>query len=162
MTTAKTTTATVSSNVLSRDLNLPKITCPDCGGKNGSHRLNQKCDWCGFFLNVRLFPDHSRYVRGLATTASGRDTYDVADETADQLRGLGVDEVLDVTSKALASLPIEVALSVKMKRQFTKSNYEWTSEGVRDWLREKYQDRNPGMIRMNCGNVLRAASKRSA
>jgi len=136
------------------------LTCPDCGGVNGVERLNQPCDFCGFILKVRLFPDHGRYVRGLDVTASGRDTYDIADETADDLRGLNEGEVLETVARALAQLPIEHGLSVKLGRQFKKQADGWNTDSIEIWLEERYEGRNPGMVRMNCGNILRSASKR--
>lgn len=156
--TKKTTTA----KVLTRDIT-PKtkhLTCPECGGVNGVERLNQSCDFCGFILKVRLFPDHERYVRGLDVTASGRDTYDINDETAQDLRGLDETEVLRTTAKALAQMPIEIGLSVKLGRQYKKTGASWEWVAIQNWLFERYEGRNPGMVRMNCGNILRNATKR--
>jgi len=155
--TRKVTTATT----LTREIHDRLITCSECGGRNGSHKANQPCDFCGMFLNVRLSPDHERYIRGLDTTASGRDTYDIGDLTADTLRGMTVSEVTEATSQALAGMPVEIAMSVKIGRQFKKSGFSWTAEGVEEWLEERYEGRNNGMIRMNCGNLLRSATKRN-
>lgn len=156
-------TKRTTANILTRDLTdvSKHLVCPECGGTNGAERLNQPCDFCGFILKVRLFPDHSRYVRGLDVTASGRDTYDIADETADKLRGLSEAEVLRTTAKALAQLPIEHGLSVKLGRQFKKQAGDWEWVSIQNWLFERYEGRNPGMVRMNCGNILRSASKRA-
>lgn len=154
----KTTTATI----LTREIHTRHLTCPECGGKNGLHRLNQPCDFCGFTLATRLFPDHSRYVKGLGVTASGRDTYDIGDATADSLREMAPEEVVEATAKALAQKPIEIGLSVKLKRQFDKVGYKWNAKGIEKWLSERYEGRNNGMIRMNCGNILRASEKREA
>lgn len=152
-----------TATALTRDLTPTSkhLTCPNCGGTNGVERLNQPCDFCGFILKVRLFPDHERYVRGLDVTASGRDTYDIADETADALRGLDEGEVLRTVAKALAQMPIEHGLSVKLGRQFKKQAGEWEWVSIQNWLFERYEGRNPGMVRMNCGNILRSASKRA-
>jgi len=158
---AKPTRRSTTATILTRDVHERHLTCPECGGKNGLHRLNQPCDWCGFTLSVRMFPDHSRYVRGLAVTASGRDTYDIADATADSLRGMGAGEVVDATAAALAQMPIEIGLSVKLGRQFKAAGFGWTEEGIGSWLDARYEGRNPGMIRMNCGNILRNSSKRA-
>lgn len=158
---AKPVRRATKATVLTREIATAKITCPECGGVNGRERANQPCDFCGFFLQVRLNPDHSRYIRGLDATASGRDTYDIGDETADELRGLTVSEVTEATSKALAQMPIEIALSTKIARQFKKSGYSWNEEGIEEWIEARYDGRNPGMVRMNCGNILRAASKRA-
>ena len=136
------------------------LTCPECGGINGVERLNQPCDFCGLTLKTRLFPDHERYIRGLDVTASGRDTYDIGDLTADTLRGMDEDDVVRTTAKALAGETIEIALSVKIGRQFKKAGYSWSTNGIKAWLSARYEGRNPGMVRMNCGNLLRGAVKR--
>lgn len=148
------------ASTLTRDTNKRHIRCPECGGVNGRERANQPCDFCGFFLTVRLTPDHDRYIRGLDATASGRDTYDIGDITADSLRGLNEDEVISTVAKALSQLPIEIALSVKVGRQFAKTSYTWTTNGIKGWLAARYDGRNPGMVRMNCGNILRGSYKR--
>lgn len=152
-----------TATALTRDLTAKNkhITCPECGGVNGIERLNQECDFCSFILKVRLFPDHERYIRGLDITASGRDTYDIGDDTADTLRGLGESDVVRDTAKALSQMPIEIGLSVKLGRQFKKSGKTWTTNGIKSWLHGRYEGRNPGMVRMNCGNMLRGASKRN-
>lgn len=137
------------------------LECPECGGINGVDRLNQPCDFCGLTLKTRLFPDHERYVRGLDVTASGRDTYDIGDLTADALRGMTEGEVVKTTAKALAQETIEIGLSVKIGRQFKKAGYTWTTNGIKGWLAARYKGRNPGMVRMNCGNLLRGAKKRA-
>jgi ribosomal protein L37E len=151
-------TATV---VLTREIHPTKITCPECGGKNGLHRLNQKCDFCGFMLRVHLFPNMERYIKGLGVTKSGRDTLDIADETADRLRGLAEYEVVTETANALAQLSIEIGLSLKLGKQFKATGFTWDADGIHSWLDSRYEGRNPGMVRMNCGNILRAAGKRA-
>lgn len=137
------------------------LECPECGGINGVDKLNQPCDFCGLTLKTRLFPDHERYVRGLDVTASGRETYDIGDLTADTLRGMDEEEVVSATAKALAQETIEIGLSVKIGRQFKKAGYTWTTNGIKAWLAARYEGRNPGMVRMNCGNILRGAAKRA-
>ena len=159
--TAKPTRRSTTATVLTREVHERKLTCPECGGTNGLHRLNQPCDWCSFTLRVQLFPDHSRYCRGLGVTASGRDTYDIGDATADDLRGLTVSEVIEATAKALAQQPIEIGLSVKLGRQFKAAGFGWNEAGIEDWLEARYEGRNVGMIRMNCGNILRNSTKRA-
>lgn len=160
-TAAKPARKQTTASILTKEIHSRKLRCPECGGINGLHRLNQPCDFCGFTLRVQLFPDHSHYVRGLAATASGRDSYDIADSTADDLRGLNDREVVEATARALAQMPIETGLSVKLGRQFKAAGFAWTAEGIENWLDARYEGRNPGMVRMNCGNVLRAASKRA-
>jgi len=151
-----------TASILTKEIHTNKLVCPECKGVNGLHRINQPCDFCGFMLKVRLFPDFSRYVRGLGVTASGRDTLDIGDSTADDLRELSVDKVVAATAAALAQMPIEIGLSTKMQRQWKVAGFEWTAEGVAQWIRERYEGRNNGMVRMNCGNILREARKRNA
>jgi ribosomal protein L37E len=154
---------TGKATVMTRDMNTErKIKCPECGGMNGMVRLNQTCDHCGFMLSVRLFPDHEHYVRGLGVTTSGRDTYDIGDSTADDLRGLTVDLVIEKTAALLAGMDITEGLSVKLNKQFKKSGYNWSSTSIAQWLSDRYEGRNDGMVRMNCGNILRAARKRES
>jgi len=88
---------------------------------------------------VRLTPDHNRYVRGLASTASGRDSYDIADEVANGLRAKTVDEVFEAVADQLTKLG------------------EPTTKAA---LAKRWEGRNPGMQRMNAGNVLRGAIRR--
>jgi len=154
---------TGKATVMTRDMNTErKIKCPECGGMNGMVRLNQTCDHCGFMLSVRLFPDHEHYVRGLGVTTSGRDTYDIGDSTADDLRGLAIDLVVEKTAALLAGMDITEGLSVKLSKQFKKSGYNWSSTSIAQWLSDRYEGRNDGMVRMNCGNILRAARKRES
>ena len=89
---------------------------------------------------VRLTPDHNRYVRGLASTASGRDSYDIADQVADSLRTKSVDEVFEAVADQLTKLG------------------EPTTKAA---LASRWEGRNPGMQRMNAGNVLRGAIRRA-
>lgn len=79
------------------------------------------------------------YVRGLGRTASGKPTLDVADQVADMLRGLTVEEVAKLTKTKLKAL--------------TGEDFDPIA---------KYGHLNPGQIRMNCGNRLRAAIRESA
>jgi len=89
---------------------------------------------------VRLTPDHSRYVRGLASTASGRDSYDIADKVADSLRAHTIDEVFEMVAKQMT----------KLGEPTTKTD-----------LKGRWSKLNPGMQRMNAGNVLRGAARRA-
>lgn len=140
-----------------------KIKCPKC---LESHRFDAfkvksrggiKCPTCGFWLHVRLFPDLSRYVRGLGVTPSGNDTLDIADATADLLRSLNLDALYDVTSIHLEQIGPE-AMSKGFRKAF--GGQEFNSHNLRNFLMERYWERNPGMQRMNLGNILRAAQKR--
>jgi ribosomal protein L37E len=150
-----------TTTVMTRDINtLRKIKCPECGGHNGLARMNQPCDHCGFMLSVKLFPNHDNYIKGLGVTVSGRDTYDIGDDTADVLRGLSEDMVINYVASALAQLPIDIGLSKKVGKQFANSGYDWNTTGIQQWLSDRNEGRNPGMLRMNCGNILRNAKKR--
>jgi len=89
---------------------------------------------------VRLTPDHNRYVRGLASTASGRDSYDIADEVANNLRGMDINSVFVAVADQLTKLGEPVSKSE---------------------LKTRWGKLNPGMQRMNAGNVLRGAIRRA-
>lgn len=89
---------------------------------------------------VRLNPDHNRYVRGLASTASGRDSYDIADEVANSLRAKTIDEVFEAVADQLTKLGEATAPEA---------------------LKARWEGKNPGMQRMNAGNVLRGAIRRA-
>lgn len=79
------------------------------------------------------------YVKGLGRTASGKPTLDTADEVADRLRGLTAAEVASYTTKTIAKI---------------------TGEQID--FGAKYAHLNPGQVRMNCGNRLRAALKNAS
>jgi hypothetical protein len=111
---------------------------------------------------VKLTPDHTRYKRGLGQTASGNDTYDIDDSTAKDLRGSTVDDLLD----ALAEKVVLVARVVPKARclqrlhrglQKFDPGIEFGSvKKLRTALGGHYEGLNPGMVRMNVGNRLRA------
>ncbi len=141
-----------------------KIKCPKC---LESHRFDAfkvksrggiKCPTCGFWLHVRLFPDLSRYVRGLGVTPSGNDTLDIADATADLLRSLNLGQLYEVTAEHLALCGKE-AMSKTFLKEFGKDR-EFSQHELYTFLNDRYWERNPGMQRMNLGNILRAAQKR--
>jgi hypothetical protein len=141
----------------------PQIHCPTCQTEisvsmAGAMRLGGvKCPGCGRWLHVRLFPDLSRYVRGLGVTPSGHDTLDIADDAADLLRSLPLPEMYDQAAQHLAECGIE-AMSKGFRKGWGDS--EWDAETIATRLGERYADRNPGMQRMNVGNLLRSALKR--
>lgn len=70
-------------------------------------------------------------------TKSGRPTLDIGDQVATLLRGKDVDEVIAITAHKLTEI----------------SGTTVTQKSIKD----KYAKLNPGQIRMNCGNRLRAA-----
>lgn len=137
------------------------VTCPKCGWQGEiSAALSSwslQCPDCKTWILVRLHPDLSHYVRGLGVTPSGNDTLDIADTTADMLRGQDLDALYSTVSENLLSLGIE-----SMGRTFVKAygkDSPWTKSDIESFLIGRYQDRNPGMQRMNLGNLLRAALK---
>jgi len=89
---------------------------------------------------VRLHPNMDNYVKGLGSTPSGRDTIDIDDDVAKQLRGMD----FSTAAKAVARAMNEMG--------------EKTTGAA---LIEKYEHLNPGMQRMNLGNKLRGAIKRA-
>jgi hypothetical protein len=89
---------------------------------------------------VRLYPNMENYVKGLGSTPSGRDTIDINDDVANQLRGMNFENAAKAVAKAVTALG-------------EKTSYEE--------LMTKYEHLNPGMQRMNLGNKLRGAMKRA-
>lgn len=82
-------------------------------------------------------PDLSRYTRHTdVRTGSGRQAVDIADETADALRGMTLDGVYETVCSTLGLDESETRLA--------------------------YARLNPGMQRMNLGNRLRAFYKKNA
>ena len=108
---------------------------------------------------VRLYPDLDRYVRGLGQAPSGTDTLDIADATADMLRGLDLPALYTVVSEELERLGKKNA-SRGFIKAFGKET-PWEADNLHAFLQDRYADRNNGMQRMNLGNVLRAAQKRA-
>jgi len=143
-----------------------RIVCPACDttldiSKERAARFGgAKCPSCGKWLHVRLFPDLSRYVRGLGTTPSGNDTLDINDDTAALLRGMGLEDLYATTAQELESLGRE-----SMSKSFLKgygADTPWDLDTIHAYLADRYWERNPGMQRMNLGNLLRAARARIA
>jgi hypothetical protein len=99
------------------------------------------------------------YKRGLAATPCGAPTLDIADEVADLLRGLTVEEAFTAAARRLAELKGPKVLSRAMQKAFEG---EWTEKDIETFLVRRYCHSNNGMIRMNLGNVLRAALRRGS
>jgi DNA-directed RNA polymerase subunit RPC12/RpoP len=116
---------------------------------------NVRCPLCRAMALVRLHPKRENYTTGLGVTVSGRDTVDIGDLVATFLRGLSPEDVIDVTADYLDMLHVKLAFSPKMRKQ----RIQWAGTTA-EWLTAKYEGRNEGMIRMNCGNVLRGALNR--
>lgn len=91
-------------------------------------------------------------------TPSGADTLDIADQTADLLRGLDLDDLYSVVADHLEKCGYEAA-SKSFLKEFGKDT-PWEAENLHAFLQNRYANRNPGMQRMNLGNVLRAAMNR--
>ncbi len=89
---------------------------------------------------VRLHPNMENYVKGLGSTPTGRDTIDIDDDVAKQLRGMDFETAAKAVAKTATAL-----------------GEPYTGKE----LIEKYQHLNPGMQRMNLGNKLRGAIKRA-
>lgn len=81
-------------------------------------------------------PDLTRYTVSEVKTASGRKAIDVNDGVAAQLRGLDLSDVYRTASEA-------------------------TGESMAG-LKRRYEHLNPGMQRMNLGNLIRGAASKAA
>jgi len=141
-----------------------EVFCPECEHVWTPKRLNLsiQCPKCGAWVKVRIKADLSHYFRGLGVTPSGHDTLDIGDGTADLLRGLTAAEAIDVTAVELVRLGIET-MSKSFVKAFRKAivGGSWCENNLRFFLTQRYADRNNGMVRMNCGNILRAAQIRA-
>lgn len=109
---------------------------------------------------VKIRADLSHYIRGLSTTPSGHDTLDIGDATADKLRGLTTEDIINVTAAELYTCG-EKAMSKLFRKDFKKlAGGVWDLDTIASYLSAKYFDRNNGMVRMNCGNLIRSAYNR--
>ena len=129
-----------------------------CGHQFTTTKRSIQCPECGAWLEVRLNPDHERYTRGLGVTVSGNETYDIGDATADMLRGLSPWAAVQAAAVWLAGCTIDA-----MSRGFRKAygDRPWTADEINSYLQGKYSGLNDGMVRMNAGNLVRAAIKRA-
>jgi hypothetical protein len=71
-------------------------------------------------------------------------------------------EAIDVTAVELVRLGIET-MSKSFVKAFRKAivGGSWCENNLRFFLSRRYENRNNGMVRMNCGNILRAAQIRA-
>jgi len=141
-----------------------ELTCPEC-----EHifllkrpKLSVQCPKCGAWIQVRIKADLTHYVRGLGVTPSGHDTLDIGDETADIFRGLTAGDAIHVAAGRLIRIG-----QANMTRGFRKAynghtGGAWNLEAMVSYLQDRYGSRNNGMVRMNCGNLVRAAARRAA
>ena len=137
---------------------IAKLSCK-CGYQKyviKGREINKKCPVCKEWLNVRLFPKMDNYIKGLDSTVHGNDTVDINDGTATLLRGLSVDDAFFKAAETIQALPRNLWFSNKMDREFRASGKNMVT-----FFTERWEDRNLGMQRMNVGNVVRAAIKRS-
>jgi len=114
-----------------------------------------QCPACAKWHYVRLHPDLEKYVKGLDATASGRDTVDINDEVAGKLRGMDLNKLYSFICNELNELIPSAMFSKAMMKAFTESSLSCS-----EFLQDRYAERNPGMQRMNLGNLLRGAYKR--
>ena len=98
--------------------------------------------------------DPERYVRGLAKTPKGNQTLDVDDHAAKLLRGLELPKMYEVLGAELAKLSGPEVLSKKMQKEL---DTEWEADALASFFEWRWEGLNPGMQRMNAGNVLRKA-----
>jgi hypothetical protein len=113
-----------------------------------------KCPDCGNWHRVKIRAKLEHYVKGMGATASGRDTLDIDDEVATELRSMNLDELYNYVCNRLESYG-EIRFSKAMAANFKKSGMSCA-----EFLESKYAKLNPGMQRMNIGNVLRGAIAR--
>lgn len=116
-----------------------------------------KCPACGKWHQVRLHPNLENYVKGMAGTPSGRDSLDIDDAVATNLRGMDLDTLYKYVCKQLMELDTNARFSKAMAKQFKATNMS-----CGQFLEERYGNLNNGMQRMNLGNLLRGAIKRNA
>jgi len=139
------------------------MTCPNCGRVNTlsecrKSKVAYRCRGCGKWLYVRVPADRTHYVRGLGETAGGNDTLDIGDETADILRGLTEVDCVLTTAEFLAKNT--ELWSKGFTKQVKAAGTEITKEGLVSFFTKRYADRNVGMVRMNCGNLIRGILKK--
>ena len=109
-----------------------------------------------------LNPDHDRYTRGLGETASGNETYDIADKVAEDLRGMNVAELyttlVDQVIEVHEANPKSKLLSNLVKKAAKKNIVidPGKQSGMAKRFDELYGHLNVGMIRMNVGNRIRS------
>lgn len=133
----------------------PKCSEPTEQGKTAEGAAYNTCDACGWehhgdvVEKPKLEPKLDRYVVGKGTTESGRPTIDRDDAVAQVLRSLSLAETYTYVARVLQSLEIETVGSGSRKMGTGEADF-----------RARYSHLNPGMQRMNLGNVLRGVLNR--
>ncbi len=82
-----------------------------------------------------------------SSTEGGFRPLDVADATADALRGLGIEEQFEEAARIV--------------RSYRDDKWEGTKTEIEQEMRDRYSKLNPGQIRMNLGNVIRGCVNRA-
>ena len=100
-----------------------------------------------------LNPNMDHFVKGLGETKSGRDTVDIDDQTAKDLRGKDIKEVYNIVARKLADGD---GFKDKAGKVHT------SIKAIEAALHTAYDHLNLGMQRMNLGNRMRAANKAPA
>ena len=136
-----------------------EVSCPACKHIFETNRSqNICCPKCKAWFLIKLHSDRERYIRGLDTTASGNDTYDIDDDIADMLRGLPIEDVFSVAATFLYGLGVN-CMSKPWKREFGDS--PWEIENIAEAISASQIGKNLGMQRMNVGNLCRNAQRRA-
>lgn len=146
------------------------VTCPGCSNTWATVKHeNYRCKACGLMFHIRLHPNKENYVIGLDVTASGRDTMDINDDIASILRGKSIEDVYEKVAEEIMRMPMKTWFSKANKKAFGEWNLTKDSdmlalldatEVLVMFLFDKFGHLNPGMQRMNLGNLLRGANKR--
>lgn len=133
--------------------------CPECGSST-THGTNDdgvdfnecnECDWqySAVITKPKLEPKFENYVVGKGTTASGRQTIDRDDYIANLLRGMDLNDIYALTARVMADHGIEFIGAGSRKMETGEADF-----------RARYAHLNPGMQRMNLGNILRGVMGR--
>ena len=144
---AMTNTTTTNTNDTTTTTN-NILPCPTCGELLEPEiwdGTNTRCPCCKHAFNVRLFPSKLLKQNG-----------NNGDEIVSLLAPFDVEDLPQAAMEILESLPEGTRFSKKMRKDF-----EAFSGNIAEFFEAKYEGRNPGMIRMNIGNVVRGAYKRA-
>lgn len=135
--------------------------CPECGagtthGTDDEGTDFNKCDSCDWEIYAtkapgkpKLEPKFENYVVGKGTTASGRQTIDRDDYIANLLRGMDLNDIYAMTARVMDELDVRSIGAGSRKMETGEADF-----------RARYAHLNPGMQRMNLGNVLRGVMGR--
>jgi len=131
------------------------IICPDCGNNFLTNKTeNITCPGCHHKFVIRIHANKEHYSVGLGTTTTGRDTVDIADTTADMLRGLKLEDLYPIVANKLLDFTLKEDLSIFNNKKANQA-YLDSDLTLETFLEQKYGHLNPGMQRMSLGNLLR-------